>query len=277
MYKAINAGTGEVHEYTTFDSLSFHLEQLNNKHLGEGTFAEYQVQDVDKKQNILAQIQLTLPKPSREEIEADLSILHAQKAQAVQKERQAKKLKARSQSFEETPTEAAPSGQPVQPQVQPSRTKCKPGLLIINLVVALVSILALIVSLSAVKQVSKVSKDQPAKTAVVSQPSTEDHGPDVFVRYFLASYLSQSSELDYYLSSDADPDDFKYESKATPGSVLLEKTTKKGNKTTLTYVISLKEEDKSTTKRVTFSIKEDSKAKYGYVVTEKPKMSDYPG
>lgn len=276
MFKAINASTGEVHEYTTFDSMSFHLEQLNNKHLGEGTFSEYQIQDVDKKGTILAEIQLTLPKPSREEIEGDLAILQTQKAQAVQKEREAKKLRARSKAFEDDNTPSANVDQGQSSQV--ITRKRKPVLLLVNLFVAVVSVMALVVSLSAAKQAAKAASSQPSKAVAVSSSGSVDHGPDVFGRYFLASYLSQSSELDYYLSSDADTDDFAYTSKATPGSVLLEKTSTNKGTTKLTYVISLKEDgDKSTTKRVTFSIKKDSKAKYGYVVTGKPKLSDYPG
>lgn len=105
--------------------------------------------------------------------------------------------------------------------------------------------------------------------------STENE-VDVFSRYFLTSYYSGDKKVLVDFLSDGDA---KYTApqEGRLQSVLLEKIDYDSDKDEyeVTYVLSLKQEDKLTSLRQTFSIQKEDSAKYGYIIVREPKETEY--
>ena len=118
-------------------------------------------------------------------------------------------------------------------------------------------------------------KTQPQVTPKVETVVTNQKA-DVFSRYVISAYFSQSPNLEDYLSEKLSIDDLKTD-KVTPVSVLLESQEIKGKVTLVTYVVNVKDaDDHVSSKRLTLTVKTDRKAKYGYLVTKKPSLTAYP-
>lgn len=105
--------------------------------------------------------------------------------------------------------------------------------------------------------------------------STENE-VDVFSRYFLTSYYSGNKEVLVDFLSDGDA---KYTApqEGRLQSVLLEKIDYDSEKDEyeVTYVLSLKQEDKLTSLRQTFSIQKQDSSKYGYIIVREPRETEY--
>lgn len=103
-----------------------------------------------------------------------------------------------------------------------------------------------------------------------------EHKADVFGRFFISNYYSGNKKsLSAFLSSgDAkytQPEQLKINSNLLEAIDLNDNDTFK-----LTYVLSVTNQEGNTeTTRLTFSIKEDKKAKYGYVVVTEPISSPF--
>ncbi|MGT2755476.1 hypothetical protein [Streptococcus ovis] len=96
---------------------------------------------------------------------------------------------------------------------------------------------------------------------------------DTFIRYFLPHYYSEQGQLDDFVAGS-----LKLANQ--PGqlqSVILENSSQTGNKIyQLTYVLSIKEGDNRSQKRLTVTIQENHSSPYGYQVIAEPKLSNYP-
>ena len=99
---------------------------------------------------------------------------------------------------------------------------------------------------------------------------------DVFSRYFLPSYYSGKKEklVDFLSSGDAK---FTAPKEGILQSVILEKLSydSESQKYTVSYILSVKREDKSSSIRLTFDVKSSDSSKYGFVVETEPRESDY--
>ena len=103
---------------------------------------------------------------------------------------------------------------------------------------------------------------------------SDEHEVDVFSRYFIGAYLT-NSDLNNFISSKVSNKPFD---KVTTTAVLLEKAQTKDKQTyEMTYVVSYNKDDKTKSSRFKFTVKKAKKAMYGYEVTKLPKESDYPG
>ncbi len=99
---------------------------------------------------------------------------------------------------------------------------------------------------------------------------------DVFSRYFLPSYYSGKKEnlVDFLSEGDAK---FTKPKEGTLQSVILEKLNydSETQKYTVSYILSVKKGDKSSSIRLTFNVKASDSSKYGFVVETEPKESNY--
>lgn len=104
----------------------------------------------------------------------------------------------------------------------------------------------------------------------------EEHQIDVFSRYFLPNYYSGKKENLTEFLSDGDAK-YTVPKEGTLQSVILEKLTydPKTKEYMPTYVLSVKEGDKVSSIRLSFTVNKSDSAKYGYVVASEPKESDY--
>ncbi len=99
---------------------------------------------------------------------------------------------------------------------------------------------------------------------------------DVFSRYFLPSYYSGKKEnlVDFLSEGDAK---FTKPKEGILQSVILEKLNydSETQKYTVSYILSVKKGDKSSSIRLTFDVKASDSSKYGFVVETEPKESNY--
>ena len=99
---------------------------------------------------------------------------------------------------------------------------------------------------------------------------------DVFSRYFLPSYYSGKKEnlVDFLSEGDAK---FTQPKEGILQSVILEKLNydSETQKYTVSYILSVKKGDKSSSVRLTFDVKASDSSKYGFVVETEPKESNY--
>ena len=104
----------------------------------------------------------------------------------------------------------------------------------------------------------------------------KEHQIDVFSRYFLPNYYSSKKENLTDFLSDGDAK-YTVPKEGTLQSVILEKLTydSKTKEYTVTYVLSVKEGEKASSIRLSFSVETSKSSKYGYVITTEPKASEY--
>ncbi|KEQ49628.1 hypothetical protein SK143_1570 [Streptococcus oralis] len=99
---------------------------------------------------------------------------------------------------------------------------------------------------------------------------------DVFSRYFLPSYYSGKKEniVDFLSEGDAK---FTKPKEGILQSVILEKLNydSETQRYTVSYILSVKRGDKSSSVRLTFDVKASDSSKYGFVVETEPKESNY--
>ena len=99
---------------------------------------------------------------------------------------------------------------------------------------------------------------------------------DVFCRHFLPSYYSGKKEnlVDFLSEGDAK---FTKPKEGILQSVILEKLNydSETQKYTVSYILSVKKGDKSSSVRLTFDVKASDSSKYGFVVETEPKESNY--
>ncbi len=99
---------------------------------------------------------------------------------------------------------------------------------------------------------------------------------DVFSRYFLPSYYSGKKEnlVDFLSEGDAK---FTKPKEGILQSVILEKLNydSETQRYTVSYILSVKRGDKSSSVRLTFDVKTSDSSKYGFVVETEPKESNY--
>lgn len=99
---------------------------------------------------------------------------------------------------------------------------------------------------------------------------------DVFSRHFLPSYYSGKKEnlVDFLSEGDAK---FTKPKEGILQSVILEKLNydSETQKYTVSYILSVKKGDKSSSVRLTFDVKASDSSKYGFVVETEPKESNY--
>lgn len=105
--------------------------------------------------------------------------------------------------------------------------------------------------------------------------STKDE-VDVFSRHFLPSYYSGKKEnlVDFLSEGDAK---FTKPKEGILQSVILEKLNydSETQKYTVSYILSVKKGDKSSSVRLTFDVKASDSSKYGFIVETEPKESNY--
>lgn len=96
---------------------------------------------------------------------------------------------------------------------------------------------------------------------------------DVFGRYFLPNYYSGNKDL---LKPFLDKEDGKFTAakNGTLQSVILESVTEKEKHLQVSYVLVVKEEEVPKSFRLELTLKKDKKAKYGYLLTEEPKVTE---
>ncbi|SDJ59577.1 hypothetical protein [Streptococcus gallolyticus] len=276
MFRIQNLGTGQEQEFPNRAALLLGLEGEENRCLQLNQTATFQVFHLDKNQEVLESMELTIPSSGGEDVKMLLGDfgLKKEESKAFWK-RGRQKPKQEGQSKDHSHPVKKVIGKEKEPKPsnlsksQTASTLFRRGLKALVLVIALLlSCLSLWVSLS--------TKEEKIRSTVKTEQVTIDQKADVFCRFFIGNYFANSSAREDFVSKSLDLDQMTVE-KATTLSVLLESQTTKQTTTTLTYVISCRYDDETTeNKRLTLTVKQNKEAKYGYLVTKLPQLTAYP-
>lgn len=276
MFRIQNLGTGQEQEFPNRAALLLGLEGEENRCLQLNQIATFQVFHLDKNQEVLESMELTIPSSGGEDVKMLLGDFGLKKEESRafwkrgrQKPKQEEQSKDRSHPVKKVIVkEKAPKPSNLS-KSQTASTLFGRGLKALVLVITLLlSCVSLWVSLS--------TKEEKIRSTVKTEQVTIDQKADVFCRFFIGNYFANSSAREDFVSKSLDLDQMTVE-KATTLSVLLESQTTKQTTTTLTYVISCRYEDETTeNKRLTVTVKQNKEAKYGYLVTKLPQLTAYP-
>lgn len=274
MFRIRNLQNGDSQDFKNRAALLLGLEGEDHRYLQLNQQTTFQVFQLDKQESLLDSIEINLPSADGRDINSLLGEFGFKK--------EGKAFFGRKNN---TPKSSEPSSQKETPQTQSNpqtqpTTSSKPtvstssgggfGSFLKNLILGVALVLSgtsLYISLQSSHPV-KVVKEEPSQSQVV------DHSADIFCRYFISSYFSQSDSLTDYLSKKLDKVNAP---QASPVSVLLEKEKQSHKTLVLTYVINARyEDDTYQTKRLTLTLKANSEAKHGYLVTKEPRLTAYP-
>lgn len=169
----------------------------------------------------------------------------------------------------------------VTPQLEVKAPKQK-SLKMIYLLVGLLGALAIGGMVLSVLSHMQLSKQKEQVTYLYQELKStqklvdEEHQIDVFSRYFLPNYYSGKKEKLVDFLSDGDAK-YTVPKEGTLQSVILEKLTydSKTKEYRPTYVLLIKEGEKASSIRLSYTVKKSDSAKYGYVITTEPKESVY--
>lgn len=144
------------------------------------------------------------------------------------------------------------------------------GLLLVGLLTSL-AVAGWTVNL-AIKQ-EKVMTSLNQQVEQLKSLQSEEGKLDTFVRYFLPYYYSSQGLLEDFVEPSLELTNQTGQLQ----SVILESSSQTDDKTyQLTYVLSVKEGDNRSQKRLTVTVKEASSSPYGYQVIADPKLANYP-
>ncbi len=276
MFRIQNLGTGQEQEFPNRAALLLGLEGEENRCLQLNQTATFQVFHLDKNQEVLESMELTIPSSGGEDVKMLLGDFGLKKEESKafwkrgrQKPKQEKHLKGGSHPVKGREKEVRVIKSSKSQVTHQSSTFLGRGLKALVLLIALLlSCVSLWVSLS--------TREEKQKSTAKTEQVTIDQKADVFCRYFIGNYFANSSAREDFVSKSLDLDRMTVE-KATTLSVLLESQTTEQTTTTLTYVISCRYDDETTeNKRLTLTVKQNKEAKYGYLVTKLPQLTAYP-
>lgn len=269
MFRITNLSNGQQRDFQNREELIFFLEGEENRCLQLNTTATFQLFHLDKNEELLESMELTIPSSGDQDVKELLGDFGLKKDKKFFFSRGTKQEK----------TQKAPKNTPEVPKVNKEMSKPKASVRATHnssnrfwvMIALLLSIFSLAISLT--NHYNNKVEDKPK---VEQTQTTIDQGADVFCRYFISNYFANSSAREDFISNSLDLKQFDTD-KATTVSVLLEKEVMTKKVTTLTYVINCRYDDNSTAnKRLTLTVKQNKEAKYGYLVSKAPKLTAYP-
>ena len=300
-FQVTNLNTNKISEFANRAQFLYEMEQIETRHLATNTMGRYKLTHLNAKTNeVLEEKTVEIP-PTEGDLEQSLKDfgLATEGGGLFSRRKPKQALKVPPQSVSE-PEESNPvnidedeqsapisdtkTNFPTSNNVVPSSsyTGSKLNIVSFGKIVAWLVVLFLALYGAGVSHTIavglksgaiKTTQSTPKQTSTVSDMSDE-HEVDVFSRYFIGAYLT-NSDLDNFISSKVSNKPFD---KVTTTAVLLEKAQTKDKQTyEMTYVVSYNKDDKTKSSRFKFTVKKAKKAMYGYEVTKLPKESDYPG
>ena len=173
-----------------------------------------------------------------------------------------------------TTTQVSPVTPPVKPN--PKTIRRLTVWLVASLLLAVagfgVSALTLAQLSQKTEQVTYLYRQQKETQNLISA----EHQIDVFSRFFLPNYYSGNKDALTDFLSDGDAKYTQPES-GTLQSVILESVTHDSLDKTyqVTYVVAVKQDDTTSSRRLTYTVKASKSSRYGYVITTEPTETPY--
>ena len=307
VFNVTNSLTNSTKTEPNQDSLIRYLEEEHNRASNLNYTADIHISSIDKKNQVIAEIDCKLPFPSKSEITT--FVTDFVNGGETQKGKTRKISLPFRKSDETAPTEAptptgptpvapttgtAPTETPTPteptpvapkktgtyqaPASQPKNTnisKAYKGIsaVVLGLTVCLLSINS-VALLSTQKKLAKTMDQVEKQTRVIEE--NNDNSTDVFSRYFISNYLRDAKTAGDFSDNDK-LEKNGLNAPASVSSIMLFSKENKGDKYFMTYVVTYTVDTSTFTHKMSFEIKKSEKAKFGYLVTsDKITLSDYP-
>lgn len=269
MFRITNLSNGQQRDFQNREELEFFLEGEENRCLQLNTTATFQLFHLDKNEELLESMELTIPSSGEQDVKELLGDFGLKKTKKFFFSRGTKQEK--TQRVQKKKHELSTANENMSKSKPSVKTTPKSSNRFWVVIALLFSIFSLAISLT--NHYNNKVEDKPK---VEQTQTTIGQGADVFCRYFISNYFANSSAREDFISNSLDLKQFDTD-KATTVSVLLEKEVMTKKVTTLTYVINCRYDDNSTAnKRLTLTVKQNKEAKYGYLVSKAPKLTAYP-
>ena len=297
VFNVTNSLTNSTKTEPNQDSLIRYLEEEHNRASNLNYTADIHISSIDKKNQVIAEIDCKLPFPSKSEITTFVTDFvnggETQKGKTrkislpFRKSDETAPIEAPTPT-EPTPvtptTETAPTEAPKKPGTyqapasQPKNTnisKAYKGVsaVVLGLTVCLLSINS-VALLSTQKKLAKTMDQVEKQTRVIEE--NNDNSTDVFSRYFISNYLRDAKTAGDFSNNDK-LEKNGLNAPASVSSIMLFSKENKGDKYLMTYVVTYTVDTSTYSHKMSFEIKKSEKAKFGYLVTsDKITLSDYP-
>ena len=305
VFNVTNSLTNSTKTEPNQDSLIRYLEEEHNRASNLNYTADIHISSIDKKNQVIAEIDCKLPFPSKSEITTFVTDFvnggETQKGKTRKISLPFRKSDETAPTETPTPTEptpvtptveTAPTEAPTEPTpVAPKKTgtyqapasqpkntnisKAYKGIsaVVLGLTVCLLSINS-VALLSTQKKLAKTMDQVEKQTRVIEE--NNDNSTDVFSRYFISNYLRDAKTAGDFSDNDK-LEKNGLNAPASVSSIMLFSKENKGDKYLMTYVVTYTVDTSTFTHKMSFEIKKSEKAKFGYLVTsDKITLSDYP-
>lgn len=277
MFRYISSIDGKKQEFPNRDALLLGLESEENRCLQMNFSTQLTLEQVDQDGNVLDQAQLLFPMEEGESYQEALAEFGL--VQELRKGLLAGLIPGKNMSSEQR---KPADHKETETAHLMKRSASLLGKLFRSFAIGLALLLGLVSFLISIQNTQQIKtlKSQstlPKLTQTSTSNTSDEHAVDVFSRYFLGAYFNQRASLKNFVASDIEIDKLKTNVK-TANSVLLEQIRRKNKGIyTMTYVCGIKiNGGKVSTKRVTFTLKQNKSNDYGYQVITAPKLSAYP-
>ena len=307
VFNVTNSLTNSTKTEPNQDSLIRYLEEEHNRASNLNYTADIHISSIDKKNQVIAEIDCKLPFPSKSEITTFVTDFvnggETQKGKTRKISLPFRKSDETAPTETPTPTEPTPvapttetapteaptpteptpvapkkTGTYQAPASQPKNTnisKAYKGIsaVVLGLTVCLLSINS-VALLSTQKKLAKTMDQVEKQTRVIEE--NNDNSTDVFSRYFISNYLRDAKTAGDFSDNDK-LEKNGLNAPASVSSIMLFSKENKGDKYLMTYVVTYTVDTSTFTHKMSFEIKKSEKAKFGYLVTsDKITLSDYP-
>ena len=305
VFNVTNSLTNSTKTEPNQDSLIRYLEEEHNRASNLNYTADIHISSIDKKNQVIAEIDCKLPFPSKSEITTFVTDFvnggETQKGKTRKISLPFRKSDETAPTETPTPTEptpvtptveTAPTEAPTEPTpVAPKKTgtyqapasqpkntnisKTYKGIsaVVLGLTVCLLSINS-VALLSTQKKLAKTMDQVEKQTRVIEE--NNDNSTDVFSRYFISNYLRDAKTAGDFSDNDK-LEKNGLNAPASVSSIMLFSKENKGDKYLMTYVVTYTVDTSTFTHKMSFEIKKSEKAKFGYLVaSDKITLSDYP-
>ena len=315
VFNVTNSLTNSTKTEPNQDSLIRYLEEEHNRASNLNYTADIHISSIDKKNQVIAEIDCKLPFPSKSEITTFVTDFvnggEIQKGKTRKISLPFRKSDETAPTEAPTPTEPTPVAPAVTPKVEatpteptpvapttgtaPTETPKKTGTYqapasqpkntniskaykgISAVVLGLTVCLLSINSVALLSTQKKLAKtmDQVEKQTRVIEENN-DNSTDVFSRYFISNYLRDAKTAGDFSNNDK-LEKNGLNAPASVSSIMLFSKENKGDKYLMTYVVTYTVDTSTYSHKMSFEIKKSEKAKFGYLVTsDKITLSDYP-
>ena len=297
VFNVTNSLTNSTKTEPNQDSLIRYLEEEHNRASNLNYTADIHISSIDKKNQVIAEIDCKLPFPSKSEIATFVTDFvnggEIQKGKTRKISLPFRKSDETAPTETPTPTEPTPvapttgtapteapkkTGTYQAPASQPKNTnisKAYKGIsaVVLGLTVCLLSINS-VALLSTQKKLAKTMDQVEKQTRVIEE--NNDNSTDVFSRYFISNYLRDAKTAGDFSNNDK-LEKNGLNAPASVSSIMLFSKENKGDKYLMTYVVTYTVDTSTYSHKMSFEIKKSEKAKFGYLVTsDKITLSDYP-